>query len=176
MKHADINQTNPLSLAHIAEMDGVWHEWTDDELDVMLLHQLGSEIQLDPKFVSGDVARKLMGLAAQGTPVPNRYCDLFRHPTPPIELLEYAKQVAKSARHHPDSPHQKISTVIYYSTIVVALMRCGRRITGLDDGALAFELGRVRRLDLHRPEQVIPERRHGRQRVVHAARFAVALQ
>jgi hypothetical protein len=138
MRHADVNQTNPLSLAHIAEMDGVWHEWTDNELDVMLLHQLGSEIQLDPKLLSGDVARKLMGLAAKGTPVPNRYCDLFRHPSPPIELLEYAKQVAKSARHHPDSPHQKISTVIYYSTIVVALMRCGRRITGLDDGALAF--------------------------------------
>ena len=138
MRFADANQTNPVSIAGIPSMGGMYHEWTDNELDVMLLHQLGTEIQLDPKLLSGDMARKLMALASRGTPLPNRYCDLFRHADPPIELLQYAKQVAKATRHHPDSPLQKISTVLYYSAILVALMRRNQRITGLDDGALAF--------------------------------------
>jgi hypothetical protein len=127
-----------MSMAGIAEADGAWHDWTDNELDVLLVQQLGAEIHFDPKLMSGEMARRLMGLTARGTPLPNRYSDLFRHPEPPIEMLEYVKRVAKATRNHPDSPLQKISTVVYYSAILAALMRCGRRITGLDDGGLEF--------------------------------------
>jgi hypothetical protein len=170
MRYGDANSSNPVSIAGIPSMNGVWHDWTDNELDVMLLHQLGAEIQLDPKLMSGDMARKLMSLASRGTPLPNRYCDLFRHPDPPIELLEYAKQYAKATRHHPDSPLQKISTVIYYSAIVAALMRRNQRITGLDDGALLFGVDWVleqtwidpatRKL-FEEAQQYLAARRHG---------------
>jgi hypothetical protein len=140
MREADANLTNPVSVARIADQnEGPWHSFSEDELGNLWLEQLSSEIQFNAGAVSGEWARKLVGMAAHGTPIPNRFCDLFRHPNPPVELLEYTKHLAKRARHRPDSPLQKISTVLYYASIVAALLRCGgRRITGLDDDALAY--------------------------------------
>lgn len=140
MRDADANLTNPVSLAHIADRDpGPWHSFSDDELDTLWLGQLAAEIQFNRHAITGELARRLVGMASHGTPLPNRFGDLFRHPNPPVELLEYTKQLAKRAPHPPDSPMQKVSTVLYYTSIVAALLHCGgRRITGLDDAALQF--------------------------------------
>jgi hypothetical protein len=135
----DANLSNPVSLARIADQcEGVWHAFSDDELGRLWLEQISAEIHFDRRLISGDIARKLVDVASHGQPIPNRFCDLFRYPNPPIEMLEYTKQMAKRTRHHPDSPMQKISTVLYYASILIALLRCGRRITGLDDAALDY--------------------------------------
>ncbi|HEY7119124.1 MAG TPA: hypothetical protein VH475_21215 [Tepidisphaeraceae bacterium] len=140
MREADANLTNPVSLAGIADQnEGPWHSFSEDELGGLWLAQLSSEIQFNRNVVTGEWARKLVELAARGMTIPNRFCDLFRHPNPPVELLEFTKHLAKRAQHQPDSPLQKISTVLYYASIVVALLHCGgRRITGLDDDSLAY--------------------------------------
>jgi hypothetical protein len=140
MRDADANLSNPVSLAHIANEDaGPWHSFSDDELDTLWLQQLSAEIQFSRHVITGELARKLVGMASHGAPLPNRFGDLFRHPNPPVELLEYTKQLAKRAPHRPDSPMQKVSTVLYYTSIVAALLHCGgRRITGLDDAALQY--------------------------------------
>jgi hypothetical protein len=135
MDHADVFKTNAQSVArvHAAEA-GPWHQWTADELRAMLVEQLTQPIKFDSKFMSGEMVRNLMSLRSAN--LPNRFCDLFAHPAPPLGMLEYAKQIAKATRHHPDSPLQKISTIVYYSAILVAVMRCGKRITELTDPAL----------------------------------------
>src|SRR3954447_317012 len=71
MRYGEANQSSPMSMAGIAEADGAWHDWTDNELDVLLVQQLGAEIHFDPKLMSGEMARRLMGLTARGTPLPN---------------------------------------------------------------------------------------------------------
>jgi hypothetical protein len=140
MRDADVNLTHSVSLARVANQEpGPWHSFSDDELGTLWLEQLSAEIQFSRHVITGELARKLVGMASHGTPLPNRFGDLFRHPNPPVELLEYTKQLAKRAPHRPDSPMHKVSTVLYYTSIVAALLHCGgRRITGLDDAALQF--------------------------------------
>jgi len=135
MDQQDVFKTNAQSFARVHGMEaGHWHQWTEDELRAMLIEQLTQPIKFDSKFMSGEMVRTLVGLRSAN--LPNRFCDLFHHPSPPLGMLEYAKQIAKATRHHPDSPLQKISTILYYSAILVALMRCGKRITELSDSAL----------------------------------------
>ena len=63
--------------------------------------------------------------------------DLLRHPHPPLGVLKLMKEFAKVNRDNPESSlPTEIATVIYFTAIVLALTRCGQRITGLDDDAL----------------------------------------
>jgi hypothetical protein len=63
---------------------------------------------------------------------------LFCSPSPPIELLEMAKNFAKACKAGgEESLPPEIADVIYCAAIVAALVKCGKRITALDDKALA---------------------------------------
>jgi hypothetical protein len=65
------------------------------------------------------------------------FADLLHHPRPPLEMLRMTKRFAKAARHHPDSPlPPQVANVLYYASIAAALLRCGRRISELDDASL----------------------------------------
>lgn len=110
--------------------------WQPNELGEVLRHQLAAPLH----------AGNISGVGSKTSTGPNRQCgsgqirnlgELFLHPQPPLDLLEQAKEFAKANRKHPDGPlPADVSTVIYFAAIVVALLRCGKRITKLDDRAL----------------------------------------
>jgi DNA-directed RNA polymerase specialized sigma24 family protein len=65
--------------------------------------------------------------------------DLLHQGSPLLELLERAKCYAREQRTDPESPlRREVATVLYYASIAVALVRCGRRITRCDDNTLAL--------------------------------------
>ena len=67
--------------------------------------------------------------------------DLLHHRQPPLELLELTKRFAKDCRKHPDgSLPDEIATALYFLSIAAAIVKCGRRITGMDDQSLAYSL------------------------------------
>jgi len=67
------------------------------------------------------------------------------HPRSSLALLEMTKEFAKAIRNEPERGLPvEISTLLYYACIAAALVRCRKRITGLDDATLGkgFEWGR----------------------------------
>ena len=106
--------------------------------------ELAAPVHLDlGNFAPGD-ARRLQTLSGSQGLLLKSFSDLLHHPQPPLELLEMVKQFAKTSRSHPDSPlPREIATLLYYAAIVVAMTRCGRRITNLDDQGLKEGIGWV---------------------------------
>jgi hypothetical protein len=115
----------------------------DAQLSRLWLEQIESPIRFESRFLTAEMTSKLVDLAARGASLPDRFSVLFTQADPPLELLEYAKRLAKGVRHRPDSPAEKVATVLYYCAIAAALVRCGRRITELDGGALEFGINWV---------------------------------
>lgn len=109
-------------------------EWLAGELGAVLCHQLSVPIQK----TGSTPASNLDGCAGiEGGIDIKTFGELFQHPCPPVALLEQVKEFAKVNREHPDSAlPQDISLVLYYASIVAALVRLGKRITSLDDAAL----------------------------------------
>jgi DNA-directed RNA polymerase specialized sigma24 family protein len=65
------------------------------------------------------------------------FADLFQHPAPPAALLELVKQHAKKKREDGEGNLPKeLATMLYYASILTALVRCERRQTTLDDPML----------------------------------------
>jgi hypothetical protein len=61
----------------------------------------------------------------------------FTNRVPSLELLLLAKEYAKGQHTYPDHPlPSRIATMLYYTCIIVALVRLQQRITRLDDAAM----------------------------------------
>lgn len=127
------------SLTQMMDLDsGGPKLWRPAELGAILDHQLAAPLECD----LGGLDKGLAGrLAAAGGPPIKSFRDLLHHPHPPVELLELTKRFGKACRNHPDSPlPDEIATVLYFLSIVVAITRCGRRITKMDDPSLRYSL------------------------------------
>ncbi len=111
--------------------------WGDDELGALLRHQLSAPMQVDLINLERGLALKVRNLAeAQGLTLKS-FGDLLAHPNPPVELLKITKDFAKACRLSPHSPMpQEIASILYFTSIAAALVRCHRRITGLSNDAL----------------------------------------
>jgi hypothetical protein len=111
--------------------------WRPEELGEVLAHQLAAPVVVDLESLDPGLGARLRDLCSSRSLVLNSFADLFFHPQPPLELLELTRQFARACRSHPDAmlPHE-IATLLYVMSIVVAMLRCGARITTLDDGAL----------------------------------------
>jgi hypothetical protein len=104
------------------------HIWQADELAHILAHQLSTPLFFD--------ASRLASLTVEGQSL-RSFGDLFRHPSPPLDLLRLTKDFAKESDARGEDPlPPEIATVLYYGVIAVALVRHGRRISSLDDGRL----------------------------------------
>ncbi|HWE01529.1 MAG TPA: hypothetical protein VG326_03900 [Tepidisphaeraceae bacterium] len=113
--------------------------WPEEELGAVMRHQLSSPVQFDLQALPGPSADRLEALCAAEGLVIKSFNDLLFHPHPPIELLEMTKRFAKATHGHPDAIVPKdVALLLYYSSIMVALTRCGKRITGLSDHDLAL--------------------------------------
>ena len=137
----DANQLPSVEAKRLADMLDTDQQsqglWQPEELGAVLRHQLSSVIQFDVGGLDPGCAGRLRALSdAEGLLV-RSFLTLFQHPCPPVELLELTKQFAKACKNHPDSPlPSEVAEVLYLLSIVVAMVRCGRRITALDDRAL----------------------------------------
>jgi hypothetical protein len=55
---------------------------------------------------------------------------------PPLEGLVQLKELGRSAREQGHSMPKEVATVLYFSAIAMAHVRCGRRITSLEDAKI----------------------------------------
>ena len=108
--------------------------WNPAELAAILKHQLSAPIQVDLTAMEQRLAARLrLAAGAQGLLLKS-FGDLLHHPNPPLELLKLTKDFAKACRLSLRGPlPREIATVLYFASIVAAMVRCQRRITRLSD-------------------------------------------
>lgn len=116
------------------EQRRIWHP---QELGAMLEHQWKAMLKADLGGVSPQQARILRELCdAQGLSLKS-YGDIFTHRLPPVELLELIKDYAKRNMARPDKElPEGIASLLYVLSVVVARVRCGKRITSQGDEAV----------------------------------------
>ena len=142
MKDNDLRQSDALSLTHLMDAGaGGRRLWEPEELGAILAHQLAAPLACDLGPLDKEFDQRLERFNAAADPPIRTFGDLLDHPCPPVELLELTKRFAKDCRNHPDGPlPDEIATVLYFLSIVAAMTRCGRRITGMDDSSLRYSL------------------------------------
>jgi hypothetical protein len=130
------NQSAPQSLARLLDAETGGGDWTAEEMAAILRHQLAAPLRAD-LTATNPRAGKTLDTVSQAGPPPATFGELFAHPRPPLELLELAKDFGKALRRDAAcGVPAGVATVIYYASIVAARLRCGRRISDLDETAL----------------------------------------
>ncbi|MFN3167066.1 MAG: hypothetical protein ACE37H_08385 [Phycisphaeraceae bacterium] len=112
--------------------------WRPGELAEIFDAELRAPIAEDLFGVSPSVIRAWRGVCRErGLAGCGRLIDLIEHPSPPVGLLVLLKRYAKvHARHASAGLPQDVAKALYYLAIIVALINCGERISGLSDGQL----------------------------------------
>lgn len=107
--------------------------WPMESLQTLLQQQLSSHWQR-----SGARDQRLRSLMSQLEQwAVESFHDLLQHPSPPIELLRQTKDLAKQWYQDPASGlPPEICLVLYYGSIVAALVRHNERISSLPDDDL----------------------------------------
>ena len=142
MNDQDVHDSDPQSLTQMMNLDaGDEKLWAPEELGAILEHQLAAPLECDLSGLDSHLALRLRELNSTGDPALRTFGDLLHHPSPPLRFLELIKEFAKSCRNHPRSPlPDEVATVLYFSGIVVAMTRCAKRITKMDDRSLQYSL------------------------------------
>jgi hypothetical protein len=136
-KH-DLFDVDPHSLVDLMDpgVDDVTL-WRKEELGAILEHQLAAPIQFDMTRMDRRAGEQVDSLTSVGGAAIRSFRELFEHPHPPVEMLQMTKRFAKACRSHRTGPVPRpIATILYVASIAAALVRCGRRITKLDEGPL----------------------------------------
>ena len=126
-------------MAEMLSLDGAsGREWLQAELGAVLRHQLTARVDFD--------LGTSVGVACPSAAPPDEvlrparsftFAELLHDPAPPLDVLRRTKTLAKACRNDPNGPiPREVATVLYFASILVALMRCGQRITHLDDAGL----------------------------------------
>lgn len=142
MRDHDLSKIEPRSLSPMMDLgDEEPTLWEPGELGAIFRHQLAAPLAFDFSYLEAERPPSLDALDKVAGPPIETFGDLLRHPRPPIELLESAKEFAKRCRTRPDAPlPDEIATMVYILSIVAAMVRCGRRLTKLDDQGLRYSL------------------------------------
>ncbi|HOW72222.1 MAG TPA: hypothetical protein PKY77_16605 [Phycisphaerae bacterium] len=114
------------------------HIWSPDELAAMFRDQIQAPIEFDLGGLPSETALRSR-LAATGRGLLLRsFADLFNHPHPPLELLDLTRRFAKAHQSQRDAGlPAEIPLMLYYTSIAAALVRCGERISSLNNADLA---------------------------------------
>jgi len=111
--------------------------WRPEEFAAILRHQLSAPMLVDLGGFDRAPAGRLKRLSDAEGLLLKSFSELFKHPAPPLELLELTKEFAKANMDHPESTIPgEIAAVLYYASIASALVRLGARITRLNDADL----------------------------------------
>jgi hypothetical protein len=109
-------------------------------LTAILSGQLAAPLLFDTSRLPEATRLDLLHRSQTGASPLRTFGDLLRHPQPPIELLCLVKDYAKGLSDAPpEATHAvpaEIATCLYFATLAAALVRCGQRISALDDRAL----------------------------------------
>lgn len=133
---SDLMRCGPSRLVRLLEMKAE-HHWRPEEFGTVLEHQLSAPIQVDLGGLDSELVPKLKTLSEAEGLLLRSFADLLYHRCPPVELLRLTKEFAKANRHLRGSHLPgEVAAVLYYASIVVALVRRGERITGLTDAAI----------------------------------------
>jgi len=100
-------------------------------------HQWSAPLELD---LGPSAARSAAALQNKsefsGLPL-RTYRDLFQHPRPPLDLLRLVKEFGKAQQAPSEAAlPREIALALYYTSILVARVRLGERISSLSDAAL----------------------------------------
>ena len=140
MKNEDakIFDTDPRRLAEFMDScRSVENSWRPEDLAAIFRHQMSAPVQFDLSILDPRLGEQVRLLAASQGLVLKSFRDLFQHPNPPLKLLEMVKDFAKRAASSADSPlPREIATVLYYTAIAAAEIRCHARMTKLPDEEL----------------------------------------
>ncbi|MCX8155313.1 MAG: hypothetical protein N3J91_02470 [Verrucomicrobiae bacterium] len=113
------------------------YPWRDEELAAILQYQLNRALEEDlgplPENARESMRQAEPGLGGGG----QTFGFWLHHAHPPVELLRSIKQFAKASHGNPLSGlPPKVSLVLYYLSLAVALVRCKTRITSLSNEEL----------------------------------------
>ena len=125
-------------LIDIDSMDKGPPVWSGNDLGAVLRHQLSAPIQFDLSNLDAQAVANLQQSPQAGRLLVSTFGQLLHEADPNPELLDLTRRFAKSAMNDQNGPlPREVALVLYYACILVALIHCGRRITRLDNDALA---------------------------------------
>lgn len=121
--------------------------WRDEDLAAVFRHQMSAAVTVEIAGVEPAGAAKFAMLCASRELLLKSFSDLLTHPNPPLELLQMTKRFAKAMCNHPDAPlPAPVAYVLYYAAIAAAMVRCGQKISVLNDadviGGLQWSMSR----------------------------------
>ena len=118
--------------------------WHPEELGSILEHQWNVPLTADLGGMPPDRSQMLARLCDADGLLLKSYGDIFRHPMPPIELLQMIKDYAKRNMAAGDRGlPEEIAQLLYVLSVAVARVRCGQRITTQSDDALRANIETV---------------------------------
>jgi hypothetical protein len=127
----DLESQDPRALARLLNIDERRQgRWTVDELGQVLVHQLSAPLLFDLASITSTCPDLTLAKDLGGQPA--SFGELFRHPQPPIELLQLVKEFAKTSDQRENCPlPSEVSTVLYYAAILSARLRLNEHISTL---------------------------------------------
>jgi len=121
---AELESSHPSRLSRMLAADGATL-WQPEEMGGVLRHQLSAPLEAE------------LGPVGPPTMPGMTFGELLHDPHPPVELLRQVKRFAKACTLVRDGPlPPEVAKVLYFGAIVVARLRCGARISELNDEAL----------------------------------------
>lgn len=108
--------------------------WLPEELGALWRHQISSPVTFESleRDWQGPGETQVNGTSPKRGGL--SLSEILFQPNPPLERLKLAKEFAKARRHRPSKGFPKeIARVLYFASIVVALLRRQRRITRLSN-------------------------------------------
>ena len=98
---------------------------------------MSAPIEIDLGRIDPALSERTTTPQVAGGPPIATFRDLLEHPNPPVDLLELTKRFAKRCREDRDGLlPEEVAGVLYLWSIVAAKVRCGRRISSMDDASL----------------------------------------
>jgi hypothetical protein len=140
MTESNLLHTETKMLARFLELEDVPSQiWPHHELGAILRHQLATSVQLDLEGHEASFRKRFQALPPAQQPGNLTFAELFHQAAPPLELLNWVKQFAKASRVRGESAlPAEIATVVYLMSIVVARLRCNKRISEQSDESLTY--------------------------------------
>jgi hypothetical protein len=138
MSNDSIRQGDDASLARLMDFARTDDPlWSPQELSAIWQHQLQTSLAADPDVAANESLAASLDHHARSSPPIRTFGELLFHTRPPVELLEFVKQFAKSRRLGTDATvPDEIPTMLYILSIVAAITKCDRRISKMDSTAL----------------------------------------
>lgn len=108
------------------------HPWSEEELAAMLEYLLSRPLQSDLGGLPKTLVQELTRMEQKNGGAMHTFGYWLHHAHPPVELLRLVKRYAKSCYANPQCGiPPKVSLVLYYLCLAVALVRCRTSITSL---------------------------------------------